>query len=85
MSHALFGGTRSKIETYVDVIKALKEDEEITYRMNKSNVSYKQFIKNVHDMAKCGLVKIEEEKIYNITDKGEEFLKKAVGLLSLLR
>lgn len=85
MSYVLFGGTRSKIETYVDVIKALKEDKGITYRMNKSNVSYRQFIKNVHDMAKCGLVKIEEEEIYNITDKGEEFLKKAVGLLSLLR
>ncbi|MCS7386568.1 MAG: winged helix-turn-helix domain-containing protein [archaeon GB-1867-005] len=80
---------RSKLEIYLDILKAVSKKSQLTHIGNLANLSWKETKKNLEILIKKGFVKTvrtpKREVQYTLTEKGLEALEiiqKIVDILS---
>ncbi|UCC33140.1 MAG: hypothetical protein JSW53_05000 [Candidatus Bathyarchaeota archaeon] len=73
------GRYRSRLEIIADVLGVVKGGARKTRIMYQANLSYRLLTRYLDDVMDMGLVKAEDEGIYELTEKGIGFLQEFKG------
>ncbi len=69
------GKYRHKLEIVADILYVVKKGgQKKTHVMYKANLSYKLLNRYLNEVLDAGLVKVENEDCYLLTEKGQSFL-----------
>ncbi len=66
---------RSRLEIIADVLSVAREGAKKTQIMYQANLSYKLLTRYLKDVIDMGLVRMEGENTYELTEKGSDFLR----------
>ena len=67
---------RDRLDIIADVLKVVSDGARKTRIMYMANLSYTLLTRYLTDVIDLGLVRKDEKKIYKLTDKGSNFLRK---------
>jgi len=70
---------RSRLEIIADVLGVVSGGAKKTKIMYQANLSYKLLIHYLKDVIDMGLMKMENANIYELTEKGSDFLREFKG------
>ena len=73
------GRYRSRLEIIADVLGVVREGAKKTQIMYQANLSYRLLTRYLKDVLDLGLVRMEDEITYELTEKGAGFLQEFKG------
>ena len=73
------GRYRSRLEIIADVLDVVRGGAKKTRIMYKANLSYQLLTRYLEDVMNMGLVRTEDEGLYELTEKGFGFLQEFKG------
>lgn len=79
------GKYRSRLEIIADVLGVVRDGAKKTQVMYQANLSYRLLIRYLKGVIDMGLVRMENEDTYELTQKGREFLDRSKEYLERRR
>ena len=70
---------RSRLEIVADVLAVVRDGAKKTRIMYQANLSYRLLTRYLKEVVNLGLVRVEEEGLYELTEKGYDYLQEFKG------